>query len=249
MKALVAALLAGSAIPAMAADMIVEEVVPVAVGGWYIRGHLGMSNQYFDQLTSDLYSIPVEFRWLDEGGFAAAPIFGGGIGYQFNDYFRADATVEWRGKSDFDALDYVVWDDESDPYSNDYRAKKSELVFMANGYYDIATFSGITPYIGAGIGASYNKISNFRDLNTVGGGGYAEDNGEWNLAWALHTGLGYAVSDRMTIDFGYSFISLGDAQTKKLYNLIPDNTPENDGIKFNDIYSHDFKIGIRYALN
>ena len=24
---------------------------------------------------------------------------------------------------------------------------------------------------------------------------------------------------------------------------------ENDGIKFNDIYSHDFKLGVRYSLN
>lgn len=247
LKAFVTAFLAGAAIPALAADMIVEEIVPVASGGWYLRGHLGMSNQYFDQLSSDLYALPDEFRWLDEGGFASAPIFGGGVGYQFNDNFRADATIEWRGKSDFDALDYVVWGENE--YSNDYRAKKSELVLMANAYYDIATFSGITPYVGAGIGGSYNRITNFHDSNSFEGGGYADDNGEWNLAWALHAGLGYAVSDRMTIDFGYSFISLGDAKTKQLVNYIPETTIPNDGIKFNDIYSHDFKIGIRYGFN
>lgn len=248
-----AALLAGAAVPAYAADVLIEEpveVTPVAVGGWYIRGNIGMSNQYFDKLTSDLYLNPDinEFVWLDEGGFAAAPIVSGGIGYQFNDYFRADATIEWRGKSDFSALDFVDWDGTE--YNNEYSAKKSELVLMANGYYDIGTFYGVTPYVGAGIGASYNMISNFLDNNAQGGGGgYADDDGKWNLAWALHTGLGFKATERMTIDFGYSFISLGDAQTKELVNYAPGNTIPNDGVKFNDIYSHDFKIGIRYALN
>jgi len=252
LKVVLGALLAGAAIPAYAADILIEEpveVVPVAAGGWYMRGHIGMSNQYFDQLSSDLYDLPFEFRWLDEGGFAAAPIFGGGIGYQFNDYFRADATVEWRGKSDFEALDYVVWEEGDESYTNDYRAKKSELAFMANAYWDVATFSGITPYVGAGLGASYNRITNFRDSNSVVGGGYAEDKGEWNLAWALHAGLGYKISDRTTIDFGYSFISLGDAKTGTLNNYAPELTPDNDGVTFNDIYSHDLKIGFRYAFN
>ena len=57
---------------------------------------------------------------------------------------------------------------------------------MANGYYDFGDFYGITPYVGAGIGASYNTISHFRDVNIItGGGGYADDNSEWNFAWAL----------------------------------------------------------------
>lgn len=253
LKIVMGALLAGAAIPAYAADILVEEpveVVPVAAGGWYMRGYIGMSNQYFDQLSSDLYDVPFEFSWIDEGSFSAAPIFGGGLGYQFNDYFRADATIEWRGNSDFDALDRVQWTEESAPYNNDYSAKKSELALMANAYWDIGTFSGITPYVGAGLGASYNRITSFQDNNAQGeGGGYADDNGEWNLAWALHAGLGYKISDRATIDFGYSFMSLGDAKTKQLVNYVEDITPANDGVKFNDIYSHDFKIGIRYGFN
>jgi opacity protein-like surface antigen len=251
-RILFAALLSATAVPATAADLIEEpiEVVPVAVGGWYIRGHIGMSNQYFDQLESDLFALPYAFDWQDEGSFAAAPIFGGGFGYQFNDNFRTDFTVEWRGNSDFDAVDWVEWEEGDDPYSNDYKAKKSELALMLNGYYDFATFSGITPYVGAGIGASYNRISGFRDINNnAGSAAYAGDNGEWNFAWALHTGLGFQATERMTIDFGYSFISLGDAKTKELVGDNPGDLPPNDGVTFNDIYSHDFKVGIRYSFN
>ena len=107
-KALFAALLAGVAGPAIAADYYeppVDIPPPPVVGGWYIRGHIGMSNQYFDGLESSLYfESTFDYGWYDEGGFASAPIFGGGVGYKFNDYLRGDLTVEYRGKSDFNAL-------------------------------------------------------------------------------------------------------------------------------------------------
>ncbi len=250
-KALFAALVAGAAGPAFAADLYEEpiEVVP-AVGAWYIRGYLGMSNQFFDGLESELYDIPFEHGWYDDGGFSSAPIVGGGIGYEFNDNLRGDLTVEWRGKSDFQALDWLVAVDGDPITSNDYTANKSELVFMANGYYDFGSYYGFTPYVGAGRGASYNTISHFRDVNAQNGGtAYADDNSEWNFAWALHAGLGFQATERMTVDFGYSFISLGDAKSGTLRNVDPAFDLENDGIKFNDIYSHDFKLGVRYAIN
>ena len=252
-KTLFAVLLAGGTAPAIAADYYEPPVEVPVVGGWYIRGHIGMSNQFFDGLELDLFDTASEFGWHDEGGFDSAPIVGGGVGYQFNDYLRGDLTVEWRGKSDFYALDWLDPVGPGGITTNEYTAKKSELVFMANGYYDIGDFYGITPYVGAGVGASYNTISHFRDVNIINNGGaYADDNSEWNFAWALHTGLGFQATERMTIDFGYSFISLGDASTGTLVNDDP-NQPfppaGNDGIEFNDIYSHDFKLGVRYSLN
>ena len=252
-KALFAALLTGVAGPALAADYIEEPIeVPVVVGGWYIRGYLGMSNQFFDGLESDLFDVPSEFGWYDDGGFSSAPIVGAGVGYEFNDYLRGDLTVEWRGKSEFNAVDWLRATPVSGITTNDYSADKSELVFMANGYYDFGDFYGITPYVGAGIGTSYNTISNFRDINIINGGGaYADDNSEWNFAWALHAGLGFQATERMTIDFGYSFRSLGDAETGTLQNDDGVSFPsgQNESIEFNDIYSNDFKLGVRYSLN
>ncbi|MDQ2704125.1 MAG: outer membrane beta-barrel protein [Pseudomonadota bacterium] len=253
-KAFIAVLLTGVAGPTFAADLYEEPIpfVPEVVGGWYIRGHLGMSNQFFDGLESDLFDVPFEYGWYDEGGFSSAPIVGGSIGYQFNDSLRGDLTVEWRGKSDFNAVQWLRATDGGPVTSDDYTAKKSELVFMANGYYDIGDFYGITPYVGAGIGASYNTISNFRDVGQITpSAGYADDNSEWNFAWALHAGLGFQATERMTIDFGYSFISLGDAETGTLRNDVAGEFPDglNETIQFNDIYSHDFKLGVRYSLN
>jgi|APFEC2959095136_1045048.scaffolds.fasta_scaffold00689_4 opacity protein-like surface antigen len=253
MVSLAAILLGAIVAPSMAADFeeppVIEAPAPV-YGGWYIRGHLGMSNQDFDGLESSLYNNPaiLEYGWHDEGGFGSAPIFGAGVGYKYNDYLRGDLTVEYRGKADFDALDYVRT--AGGTTTNDFRGSKSELVFMANAYADVGTWYGLTPYLGAGIGTSYNTISHFRDINIInGGGGYADKNSTWNLAWALHAGVGIEATERMTVDLGYSFVSLGDAKTGTFRNDDPAFDIPNDGFKFNDLYSHDLKLGIRYALN
>ncbi|MGH6860052.1 MAG: outer membrane protein [Phyllobacterium sp.] len=248
--ALSAALLVLGAAPAHSAD--IQEVPVVEVeqfGGWYLRGDIGMSNQRSDELDYSGFDVPEVFGWHDDGSFDAGITGQIGVGYQFNDWLRADVTAQYRGKTDFTALDY--YSNPSNPAdgsgTNDYRAKKSEWLFLANAYADLGTYGGITPYVGAGIGASRNTISGFRDINVLNnGGGYAGSNSEWNFAWALHAGVGIKATDRMTIDLGYSYVDLGDAKTGTFYN--DDGSTRGDPVKFKNITSHDFKVGVRYAF-
>lgn len=253
---LVAVIAGGVPLAALAADLpvIYPEPTPVykPVGGWYLRGSLGMSNQRLDRLDYQYFDEPgFEHSWLDEGGFDAGVTAGVGVGYRFNNWLRTDLTAEYRGKTSFDALDRVV--ETADPdniFTNDYEAKKSEWLVLANAYADLGNFHGVVPYVGAGIGASRNTISHFTDVNIQNGaGGFADSDSEWNLAWALHAGVGYEVTDRMTVDLGYSFLHLGDATTAPAENFDPAFTRPNDGFKFEDLTSHDFKIGVRYAFN
>jgi len=243
-----------TAVPAFSADLYLEPPpeIPVVIptGGWYLRGHLGMSNQRVDKLSHPGFDIVSGHEFLDDGGFDSAPIGGIGIGYQFNDWLRTDAIVEYRGKTDFSALDRY-WD--PDPVDggwrpNEYDAKKSEWLVMANVYVDLGEYYGVVPYVGAGIGASRNTISNFSDVDvTRPAVAYADEDPKWNLAWALHAGLGYQVNDRLSIDFGYTYLNLGDAQTGTIDTF--DGYPvEPASMKFENITSHDFKIGVRYSL-
>lgn len=255
-NAFIAALLVGVSAPVYAADMpepVIEEVAVPVYGGWYLRGHLGMSNQRLGRLDSVLFENPaiIEHTWLDKGGFSSAPIMGLGVGYKFNDFLRGDIGVEYRGAADFNALDRVTWQPggPSDTYTNNYSGKKSEWLLLANAYADLGTFYGVTPYLGAGIGASRNTISHFRDINDInGGGGYANSTSKWNFAWALHAGVGFQATERMTIDLGYSYVDLGDAATGSIHNLDP-RYGSSTGIAFKDITSHDLKLGVRYSLN
>ncbi len=240
------------AAPATAADLYIEEPAPVIVptGGWYLRGHIGMSNQRLGELQHELFGAVEYHELVDEGSFNSAPLVGIGAGYQFNDWLRMDGIVEYRGKADFTALDRYghggptgpIWDG-----TNDYDGAKSEWLLMANAYVDIADWNGVVPYIGAGIGASRNSISGFRDINVpTQGVAWADSDASWNFAWALHAGVGYKATDRLTVDFGYSYMNLGDAKTGNIRTY--DDTVVNAPMNFKDITSHDFKLGMRYAL-
>ncbi|MCZ4091576.1 outer membrane protein [Sinorhizobium psoraleae] len=247
--AFVAAILSG--VPVLAADLYVEDPAPVIVpSGWYLRGHLGMSNQKLGHMKHELMDVVELHEFLDEGEFDSAPLAGVGIGYQFNDWLRLDGIVEYRGKADFAALDRYghsgptgpIWDG-----TNDYDAAKSEWLLMANAYVDIGDWYGIKPYVGAGIGASRNRISGFRDINVPTlGVAYADDDPTWNFAWAVHAGVAYQATERLALDLGYSYVDLGDAKTGNIRTY--DGSTVNAPMHFEDITSHDFKLGMRYAL-
>jgi opacity protein-like surface antigen len=159
--------------------------VPVVAGGWYLRGYIGSSNEFLKEITHPDFLTAPAFGFLDKGGFDAAPFGGGGIGYQWNNWFRVDATLEYRGFAQFHALDrffnpFQGFDQFGNPNpgrwnTNQYTASKSELVGLVNAFVDLGTWWCITPYIGAGAGFAQIKIDHFRDVNVMqGAGGWTE---------------------------------------------------------------------------
>ncbi len=160
----------------------------VEFGGWYLRGDIGMSNQYVKRLDSPAFTPDVTVL---AKGFDSAPTFGVGIGYQFNSWLRVDLTTEYRGGSTFRGMDRYL-----DPTiipggigTNDYHGTKTEWLTLFNGYLDLGTWYSLTPYVGAGIGVTRNTISNWRDNNIVtAASAYANSHSEWDLAWAALRG-------------------------------------------------------------
>ena len=71
--------------------------------------------------------------------------------------------------------------------------------------------------------------------------------GKWNFAWALHAGASMQVNQNLALDVGYSFVSLGDAQTGTLINF-NGTCATCAPMTFKNIYSHDLKLGLRYCL-
>jgi opacity protein-like surface antigen len=249
-----AALLAVAAAPALAADFYeppppIDIPPPPAFGGWYLRGHIGMTNQRVGELDNVLFDTATDHEILDKN-FESGVLFGGGVGYQFNHWFRVDATGEYRGETGFHGLD--TYTDGGVDRFNNYTAKKSELLFLANAYADLGEWHGVSPYIGAGLGASRNTIHSFRDTGIDLAGNptlaYADENSEWNVAWALHAGLGFRVTENVTLDLGYSFVHLGDAESGDIIAYDGTNNVDNP-MQFKDITSHDIKFGLRYAFH
>jgi opacity protein-like surface antigen len=218
--------------------------------GWYLRGDIGMSNQRVKSLFNVLYDTATSVDTVQKD-FDSAPFFGVGIGYQFNNWLRFDVTGEYRGKANFHGLDIVRSGGAT--LTDEYRASKSEWLVLANAYVDLGTWYSFTPFVGAGIGASYNTISNFLDVcTTVSGcpGGsvaFADSASKWNFAWALHAGIAYKVNSNLSLEFAYRYVSLGDAVSGDIKAFDGTNNVNNP-MEFRGITSHDLKFGARWLL-
>src|ERR1043166_1163620 len=171
----------------------IEEYV---ASGWYLRGDIGMTNQQVKSLFNNLYTTANSVTTVQKE-FDSAPLFGLGVGYQWNTWLRTDLTGEYRGKANFHGLDIVRSGGTNG--TDEYRASKSEWLVLANIYADLGTWWNLTPFIGAGGGGAYHHISNFTDVCSIvsvcTGGSVATGatNSKWNFAWALHAGLAYKV--------------------------------------------------------
>jgi opacity protein-like surface antigen len=219
-------------------------------GGWYIRGDIGMTNQAVERLENALFATTTNLVMVDKN-FESGMLFGLGIGYRWNTWLRFDATGEYRGETGFHGLDTwtaVAPDPNPGPRFNNYTAKKSELLFLANIYADLGTWSGFTPFVGAGIGFSRIGIHSFRDMGTDGLNvtlGYANSAYKWNFAYALHAGVAWELTKHTTVEFAYRYTYLGDGESGDIISYTGANTIYNPML-FKGIDSHDFKLGLRY---
>jgi opacity protein-like surface antigen len=219
--------------------------VPICVeefSGWYLRGDIGITNQRVDKLENAL--LPASTHHVN-AEFDSAGLFGIGAGYQFNNWLRFDVTGEYRGNSDFTGLDIVRVGGST--FTDEYRAKKSEWLFLANAYLDLGTWWCVTPFVGAGIGVSRVNISSFVDVNTPNlGVAYGATEAKWNLAWALHAGLAFQATNNLAIELAYRYTHLGDGIAGDAVTYTGTNS-FNNPTTFKDITSHDLKLGLRWT--
>ena len=233
---------------ALAAD-IPSIPPPVAIGGaWYLRGDIGMTNQSVGSLFNVLDATTTTLTTVSKV-FDSSPLIGFGIGYKYSDHVRFDVTGEYRSGASFHGLQiYTAPAPAVSPGTDEYTGVKTEWTFLANAYWDIGTWKGLTPFVGAGIGASYNTISGFTDVNTPAlGVAYGATASTMNLAWALYAGLGYQVTPNLTIEAAYRYIDLGNAQSG---DLVPFTGPNavNNPEEFHHLTSQDIKVGFRWAF-
>ena len=145
---------------AFAADMAIAPppYAPAVVedfGGWYLRGDIGFSNQRVDRLNNALDSTLTSS--VQNNNFSTAGIFGLGVGYKVNNWFRADVTGEYRGNSQFLGKDASPMPAVSAPIP--ITPPSHEWVVLANAYVDLGTWWCITPFIGAGVGGARVSIN------------------------------------------------------------------------------------------
>jgi opacity protein-like surface antigen len=220
--------------------------------GWYLRGDVGIGSQSIDKYEqADVTAFGGKFFGKTE----EQAFFGGiGAGYRFNNWFRVDVTGEYRGSTSIGVNDVVFNPFINGNQTNTYKGNMSSMVALFNAYVDLGTWNCLTPYLGAGIGVARNRISGLTDQGVlfvnepvgpvVSTLGTATSGSKTGLAWALMAGVGYEVNKNLTIEAGYRYLNLGDAQSGRLINAFTGQAQAP--LKAKDIESHDFKIGMRW---
>nr|WP_296743230.1 outer membrane beta-barrel protein [Mesorhizobium sp.] len=268
--------------PALAADydppIYVDQAPdykPVEVGsGWYLRGDVGYA-----------FSHPFENQIANSGAttFSSdSSLFTGsvGVGYHVNDFLRVELNGGILPTNKFD--DYAVVPNGCAGHTNTLTigpggtiiigtaaatedcqasnsAKNIGYSIMANGYVDLGTYVGFTPYIGGGLGLAYNKyyktqgerkcVAVSPDSSGAGGftcddpagyGGLEDSEAKFNLAYSIGGGLSYQVSKNVSLDVGYEFFSVPSAKYVA-YDAGAFNI--HKGINYQTV-----KLGFRYDL-
>jgi opacity protein-like surface antigen len=178
LTALVGAMIGQSALaadmPFMSASPIVDQ--PVEFGsGWYLRGDVGYSNTEVPVIIADFANL------LGRKGSVSGGL---GIGYQYNSWLRTDFTLDrtvfrpgrvgtpflcpsgtvayWAangiGPSGQIAVagqpaGYLL--DPTTTCSPVFTSSLDRWTPMANVYFDLGHWNGLTPYVGGGIGLRY----------------------------------------------------------------------------------------------
>jgi opacity protein-like surface antigen len=185
-------------------------------------------------------------------GFTGGTSWGLGVGYQFNNWFRADITGEYRSSVGFTGTDIATF--PGAVFSDVYQGGYTSWVGLVNVYADLGTWWCITPFVGAGVGAANIQTSGLQDSgsNLTGGvlsGGasyFANGASTTNLAWAVHAGLAYHVNRNFTVELAYRYLDMGTANHGFGTSFDGSNAGPSS-FQFRDITSQDLRLGVRWT--
>ncbi len=261
-KALILATLvaAGASSAAFGADLLpppplLEPPPPIDVGGgWYLRGDVGVGALQMNSWRSTLQPFDETGQSFANSGNLFVPAFasigdttfaGVGFGYQFNHWFRADITGEYRTEAT-----YRAGIAGANPYPlpggwtgfDTYNGGVSTALFMANGYFDLGTWHCVTPFVGSGVGVAAHKFAGLTDS----GGGVATDATPTNFAWAVMAGLALNVTPNLKIELGYRYLDMGDVKSNPVHCLQAQGCWQE--VHSFNLASQDVRLGLRYAF-
>lgn len=246
-----AAVVVGASATAQAADLLPPPPVempppPPEFSGWYLRADVGVGATQVSGWRNTL--APVNLR--GDAPPAVFPVFaslgdvahfGAGFGYQYNNWIRGDLTGEYRTGARYSAA--VGWANQFGQFGADvYSGFFNTALFMANGYVDLGTWHGISPFVGGGIGAAFNWMNGFIDH----GFGYARDTSNTNFAWQVTGGIGYAITPNLRLEVAYRYLDLGTFHSNPI-SCIDFTACWGERHSFN-VASHDVKLGFRYII-
>lgn len=189
--------------------------VVLGAGEYYLSGNVGLAKLGDTDISTSVidmngYEIELEFK----NGFG----FGLAGGYELGNNIRIEGEIAHQSNE----VDQATRSDNLD-VTTYLEGDVSSLAILANGYYDFANQSALTPFLSAGLGFAkieYESSEGESDDDTV-------------FAYQIGAGVGYALSERLFIDAKYRYFATSE--------------PDLDGVKI-DYSSHNFYVGVRASF-
>ena len=229
---LAAVILAGTAAPAMAA-----EVIPYVEGfGGYSIGSRSSGNG--DIVNGDGFG----------GDFGSSGNYGGGVGIKIpvdNVAFRFDITGNFNPSLGGDNHGGTLGD--GTPVAA--KVKLADTAYLATAYIDMDVGLPVVPFVGFGLGGSHKKVGTV--VFSGPGGAFATVNGNdrEGVAWTATVGATYTVIPHVEIDLAYRYIDAGQVNSGSNFTDLTNGTVQglNTQISSN-LQIHQFGATLRYLF-
>ena len=210
--------------------------------GWYLRGDASFGPEDKPKLLLR-DNLPTFNRTSSAFGYA----FGGGAGYKFTDSFRADITADY-----LDPFHYAVNIPCGTNCAVNQRTNLWRWDGLVNGYFDLGTWFGLTPYVGAGAGVAGTHRDGSIGVNGTALAAGVIDPGTGTLvtssvpshtayqfAWAAMAGVSYAFAPHMIFDLSYRYLDTG----RTTIPLFPATSVTRN------LSSQQIRLGVRYMID
>lgn len=216
------------AVVTLVAALLAPGMAAAEGSGLYLAPKLLLSLQNTGDISKDNAPFSASMDRYDQltlGGALA-------VGFDFWQYYlvplRFELELGMRGNAEHE------WDTSYAGRKGTVDGTWNSTTLFANLYYDIHTDSGLTPYLGGGLGMAFN-YAEYKWRNGVAGGSASDT--MTNFAWNLGAGVSYSFNENLAVDLAYRFVSLGHNEVT-LGNMTFKNDP----------YDNEFMLGLRFGF-
>jgi len=182
------------------------------MSGWYLRGDLGYRYNTVASVTA-----PNPLTGLYFGDSFGATF---GFGHKYR-WFRTDLTFDYGSSATYRGHTAAA---VAQPQ---YTGKIDAFSILANAYFDLGKWMGLTPYVGGGVGAT--------SLRSAMAGSSAV---EWNPSFAAMTGVSYQFTPTWVLDVGYRYLYLGTVGSGGIASTT-----------WRHVETHEFRVGGRFMFD
>ncbi|MCI4677186.1 outer membrane beta-barrel protein [Rhodoblastus acidophilus] len=234
---------------------------PIEESGFYLRGDVGVGINEASSLNSTFgtgATLASLGAWDGPVNVGDSGVIDFGVGYQFNPWFRADLTASYISGASYNSKVFYQYTGGGSncpvggatTCGDNYNGQVRTALFLANGYLDVGTWMGVTPYVGGGIGFAAYGMNGVTDISMSQPNGYglAPNYSGTNFAWDLTAGLGFHVTPNMLVDMSYRYVNMGKYST----GAIACNGGASTGCAYEtqhyNMVSNQLLLGFRYLL-